>query len=281
MVKKRLTFGCFIGRIEEGYQLQVSEGINSFCINNDINLIYYAGRPINHPNNFEALCNILYDFLNSKKIDGLIILSGSLCQFSDREKLENILQKYKHIPKVSISIPFDNIPSILIDNQKGMNDIVEHFIKVHNCQKIAFIKGPENHSEAESRFLGYKNALIENKIPFNPDLVVSGNFLEDSGAEAIQTLINERKISFDALAVANDDMALGALVELEKLNISVPKDIAIAGFDDLMKSRVINLPLTTIRQPLYNSGFKAGEVLLEMINGKKIEESISLPTKIY
>ena len=279
MIKKRLTFGCFSDRVEEDYQRPICEGINDFCKRKDINFINYAGRPIDIPENHESLCNILFNFVDSERIDGLIVLSGSLCQFSNQEKLENIIEKYNHIPIVSISMVIENIPSILVDNQKGMYDAVEHLIKMHKVQKIAFIKGPEGHPEAEARFLGYKKALIDYNISLNPDLVVAGNFLESAGYEAVQKLINKKNISFDALIAANDDMAIGASMALENLNISVPNDIAIVGFDDLLKSRLVNPPLTTVRQPLYNIGKKAAEVLFKIINGKNVEKIITLPTE--
>ncbi|MBY9005436.1 MAG: substrate-binding domain-containing protein [Candidatus Lokiarchaeota archaeon] len=279
MNNKRFTIGCFLGRVEEDYQHQVNKGISDFCKENDINLVYYSGRPLGIPNEFEALCNILFDFINVERIDGLIVFSGALCQFSTRERLEEILRKI-NLPKVSVSMLLENIPSIIIDNEKGMYKAVEHLIKIHNYKKIAFIKGPNGHPEAEERFLGYKKALNDNKIPLNQDLLISGDFLESSGTRAIHILFKERKVFVDAIIAANDDMAMGASTELDNFQKFIPNNIAVVGFDDLPKSKLINPPLTTVHQPLYEIGKKAAKTLIQILNKIPVKEEIILPTKL-
>jgi PAS domain S-box-containing protein len=110
--------------------------------------------------------------------------------------------------------------------------------------------------------------------------VLPGDFLGPSGAEAVRLLIDERKVNFDAIAAANDEMALGALTALHERGLLVPDNIRVVGFDDLEEARYASPPLTTVRQPLYEQGRQAAEMLLALIEGEKTPENVTMSTEL-
>ena len=117
-------------------------------------------------------------------------------------------------------------------------------------------------------------------MPFNPDLVVSGNYLGPAGAEAVRLLLDERKVKFEAIASANDEMALGAITALQERGLRVPDDVSVVGFDDLEEAKFASPPLTTIRQPLYEQGRRATEMLLALMAGEDVPSYVTLPTEL-
>jgi GAF domain-containing protein len=181
---------------------------------------------------------------------------------------------------VSIGLVQDDVPHVVIDNQKGLRDVLAHLIGIHGHQRIAFIRGPQANSDAEERYRTYEQVLTEYGIPVDPALVTPGAFLPDAGVEAVRLLLDERRVSFDAIVAANDNMAIGALEELQARGIRVPSDVAVTGFDDLESAAALIPPLTTVRQPIYEQGRLATEMLLSRLAGAKVSQETVLPTEL-
>ena len=278
--KKRITIGCLLGRYEDSYQNKICSGLSDFAEENDINLIFYAGRPLKMPTAGEALCNVIFDLVNPHIIDGLVIIAGSICQFSNFEEFNKFIQKYQGFPYISVGLEVPDQSCILVENQNGMKEAISHLILHHDLRRIAFIQGTRGHPEAESRFIAYTQVSEENGIPIDLNLVIPGNFTAKSGSEAIQILINERKVAFDAIVAVNDPAAMSAIFTLRERGISVPDEIAIIGFDDVPVSEGINPPLTTVRQPLYQVGETAGQLLLMKLKGQEFPRCTICPTEL-
>ncbi|MGD0037351.1 MAG: GAF domain-containing protein [Bacteroidota bacterium] len=129
----------------------------------------------------------------------------------------------------------------------------------------------------------YEAALRKHHIQKNEKLILPGNFLPPSGAEAIKELICERKlkpkIDFDVIVAANDFMAFGALEFLQDKSINVQHDIPIVGFDDIEQAKALLPALTTVKQPIYEIGTTAVEMLSIAFKGKKIPLCNTFKTK--
>ena len=148
---------------------------------------------------------------------------------------------------MTVGDSLEGIPSVVFDFYSGMREQMMHLVRGHGYRRIAFIRGPEGHSEAEQRFRAYREVLSSCGIAFESSLVVSGDFLRDAGRRAVVALYDERRASFDAIAAVNDETALGALEELTRRGISVPHDVALTGFDDDDAVRWTTPQLTTVR----------------------------------
>jgi len=97
------------------------------------------------------------------------------------------------------------ITSIVVDNEKGLHDAISHLIEVHGRRRIAFIRGPEMAQDAEIRYGVYQKTLAEHGLPLDLDLVFpTRNFSAISGQLVTRVLLDERKVSFDAVVAAND-----------------------------------------------------------------------------
>jgi len=246
----------------------------------DVNLICFPGGQLRPPHQFKQR-NVIYDLVDPESLDGLILRSEALSAHIPPEEFEALYKKYSPLPMVSIARALPDIPSILVDNAQGMHSVVTHLVETHGYRRIVFIRGPENHQEAEQRYHAYTQALAQYDIPLDPELVVAGDFTQHAGAEATRLLLNQRGLlpgkDIEAIIAANDTMALGVMEILQAQGVRVPSDVALVGFDDKEASRYTIPPLTTVQNPLYELGAQAAETLLALIDDRDVPECTVLP----
>jgi len=163
------------------------------------------------------------------------------------------------------------------DNVTGAATAVSHLLRL-GYQRIATITGPLDNTAAQDRKQGYLDALRNRGRPVDEALIERGDFTQASGYEAMQRLLPHRP---DAVFVASDTMAMGALHALRGAGLTVPGDLALVGFDDLPQSATLDPPLTTVRQPIRRVGALAVETLIDILqNGFESPRRLILPTEL-
>ena len=265
---KRKTIGFLIKVLHNRYQSMICPGILDGAEKYDVNLITFVGKDLNCPSAFQNRENIIYQLANRYNVDGLIIASGSIGNFLTVDKLSEFCRQYAPIPMVCIATPIKGIPSVSVQNEEGMKQVVTHFVREHQYKRIAFIRGPANNPEAELRYKVFRDVLKRHQVPFYPELVYEGDFIWFSGIQCIKTLLDERNVQFDALISSSDEMLVGAHRELVRRGFQIPDDVAIGG------------QFTTASQPLYLQGMKAVEMLVDQISGKTVPELVEMPSSL-
>ncbi len=155
----------------------------------------------------------------------------------------------------------DAIGSFTIDNFAGAFAITKHLVS-SGRSRVAFVTGPADNLEASERLRGYRAAM---RSFGSTEWIVHGDFTEESGRRAAAHLTHND--SPDAIFCANDMMAIGCLEALREADVSVPDDIALAGFDDVPIARYVNPPLTTAAVPIAEIGRQALECCADAIGG--------------
>jgi LacI family transcriptional regulator len=164
-----------------------------------------------------------------------------------------------------------------VDNAAGAYMAVTHLVRLGR-NRIALITGPSGSLAAEDRKQGYLKALQERRLQLDESLIIHGDFTEQSSYEAMQRVLPREP---DAVFVASDSMALGALRALREAGKRVPDDVAMVGFDDLPHAATSDPPLTTIRQPIQQTGVLAVEMLIDILeNGSDPPRRVVLPTEL-
>lgn len=223
--------------------------------------------------------NLLYQ----KRVDGILLsLSNETYQYNH---IENILQK--EIPIVM----FDKISKIVkcskvvIDDQKAAYNAVTYLIK-KGYKRISHFRGCLNPQISIDRFLGYKKALIDNGIDFDPSLVYICDSNDDfkDGYNNAQKLLKEHH-DIDAIFTITDVVAVGILKCFNDNGIKIPEDIAIFGFSDWFISSAITPTLSSVKQPGFEMGRKATEILIEEIKNLNNNtpfsfQNVVLPTSL-
>lgn len=150
-----------------------------------------------------------------------------------------------------------------VDNHRGAFEAVMHLLdKGH--KNIGLIEGRSQVSTSRERRRGYLDALAERGVTVRKDLMRSGDFKQESGRVLANELLALRKPP-TALFVCNNLMTVGALAAIHQRGLRVPQDVAIVGFDDLPWAEALDPPLTVVRQPAYDVGRQAMELLLKRI----------------
>lgn len=279
--KRNYTFGILIDWISswgesQYYQSLLLSGLSDFAKENNINVACFVTGRVNSPYEWDRCRNILLKFIDKNKVDGLIVPTTAIGVYSDPYSIINLLESYGDLPIVTVGERFENYPSVTIDNYTGMRQVVDHLIEEHGYRRIAFIKGPPC-KEAFIRFQAYCDSLAAHRVEFDPSLIYNGDFRFESGSEAVRTFMREN-IRFDAIVCSNDNMALGALLELNRHNRNLVFSLPITGFDDTENGRVYGL--TTVRQNFYDQTRKAAEILLNIIEGRETPYHVEIPSRM-
>jgi HD-GYP domain-containing protein (c-di-GMP phosphodiesterase class II)/DNA-binding LacI/PurR family transcriptional regulator len=263
--RKRLNIGFFINWVGPGYQMQLINGIKETLKKYDANLICFEGSYITNENT-EINNNPIYNLACRENCDGLIFASSVISKFIKKDIYSNFCSKYKEIPIVSIGAIVDNIPSITIDNNLGITELVSHLVVFHGYKEFACIKGPEFNFDANERFQSIISALEKHSISIKNENIISGDFTYHSGMDGISKLLENSHKKIDAVIITNDAMAYGAIEELTKRGINVPGEIAVTGFDNITYPGTTSPSLTTVNQAIYQQAEKAVSSLMDMIN---------------
>jgi LacI family transcriptional regulator len=206
-------------------------------------------------------------------IDGLIVASALM----DDALAQELSQSQRPFVVLGRRSNDWQISYVAADNCGGARDAVRHLWCLGR-RRIATITGPQNTIAGVDRLTGYVTALRESGLPVDHDLIVEGGFSEDGGYLAMQQLLPRRP---DAVFVANDTMANGALHAIRAAGLYVPDDLALIAFDDTPLTAHTNPPLTVVRQPAQQLGRMAVEVLLDLIDyPEAAPQCLLLPTEL-
>lgn len=187
-----------------------------------------------------------------------VILTPPLCDMPDLIKtLESTRTQFVRIaPERSTKGAID----IHIDDMQAAHDMTSYLIRLGH-RRIAFIKGPTDHADANARFTGYRAALAQAGLPFIEELCVQGSFSYQSGLKAGEHLLSLKKRP-TAIFAGNDDMAAAVLAIAQRFNVEIPRQLSVAGFDDSPVCQVVWPGLTTCRQPIEEMAQQAISLLI-------------------
>jgi DNA-binding LacI/PurR family transcriptional regulator len=207
----------------------------------------------------------------SRHVDGVIIAS-----MHGADPLPNSLHRMG-IPVLCGGRPLGRspVPYVEVDNVGGARFAVRHLVQ-SGRSRIATIGGPQDMVAGIDRLNGYREELRGSALR---SIVAIGDFTRESGAAAMRQLLEDDP-RLDAVFVASDLMALGALNALAAAGRRVPDDVAIVGFDDIEAARYAEPSLTTVRQPIVGQGRELARQLLRLAVGEEIAHSVVLPTEL-
>lgn len=168
--------------------------------------------------------------------------------------------------------------SVRVDDGPAATAAVNRLIDLGH-RRIGLVTGPAEHSSAQARADGYRAALLARGIPIDPSLTVPGTFEFASSMEAIRSLL-ERPDPPTAVFASNDTMAVAVIMLANQLDIAVPRQLAVAGFDDSELASQVWPALTTVRQPVQQMARTAIAMLLEGIAGHAVEQDCILPFEL-
>jgi len=226
-------------------------------------VLLVAGSPAEREN--------VAQFVSGGHVDGVMLVSSH-----ESEPLLDSLIK-SHVPTVACGGVLgrsEDVPSVEVDEIGSARIMTRHLLD-RGYKRIATITGPADTPGGRFRLVGFQEELGD---LFDPDLVEHGDYTTESGAVAMQRLL-DRAPDIDAVFAASDLMAAGAMTTLRRNGKRVPDDVAVAGFDDSGLAATLEPPLTTMRQPFDQVSDNMVDLLLRVIDGQA-PESVVLPTTL-
>ncbi|WCN83046.1 LacI family DNA-binding transcriptional regulator [Micromonospora sp. LH3U1] len=207
--------------------------------------------------------------LTNQHVDGVLLLS-----LHDSDPLPTLLEE-RGLPAVLGGRPARMLQPgaqpawfVDVDNVGGARQAVEYLAR-QGRRRIATIAGPQDMGAGLARLTGYTEAVKATGAGVNPDLIAYGDFSESSGVACMRRLLDACP-DLDAVFVASDLMAFGALRTLREAGRRVPEDVAVIGFDDATIARQAEPPLTTVFQPVEEMGRQMARLLVARIRGEDL-----------
>jgi LacI family transcriptional regulator len=207
---------------------------------------------------------------------GVLLVKSQLTRAHWRELQD------QRIPLVVIDpadTPGAEVPSVGATNWAGGITATEHLIALGH-RRIAVISGPQEYLCSRARVDGYRHALEERGIRFDPALVRWGDFRHEGGFRWALELLGKRNRP-TAVFAGSDQQALGVYEAARQRGLAIPTDLSVVGFDDLPLARWLPPPLTTVRQPLAEMGNIAAEMLTRLMEGRQlVSRRVELATEL-
>lgn len=250
---RTMSIGIVMPLADQWFYNKVSTAVEAMMVTQGYDVMRYSIASLGSQTDF-------FQRLSSgKHVDGLIVVSMALAE-DDLEMLTNL-----EFPVVTIETETEHFASVGIDNVAAARIATRHLINLGH-EQIGIISGlredPMRFLVPRQRTLGYHNALREQEIEIRPDLEAPGNFSLAGGAEATVDLLSVHQPP-TAIFAFSDEMAIGALKTISDMNLRVPEDISVIGFDDHDIAEYVGL--TTIHQPVAEYGERAASLLLKLL----------------
>ncbi|HEV2136829.1 MAG TPA: LacI family DNA-binding transcriptional regulator [Terracidiphilus sp.] len=248
--RRTLTIGILVPELGDGYHTQVMSGIGDQLMN--AGYFYFTAHHRHKPNLVEEYTRILV----GRGAQGIIAI-------------DTLLQHPIPVPVVAVAghRHIEGVTNVLLDHRRAAELVLNHLHSLGH-RKLAFMRGQPFSSDSDSRWNELMAVAAELGVEVDPELVVSLNrdlTSPELGYPVVQQLLSAKR-PFTALVAFNDISAIGAIRALEDVNLRVPKDVSVIGFDDI-KAAAYTVPrLTTINQPLEEIGRIATQSLLNRIH---------------
>lgn len=266
--RKSNTFSTIIPFFTNYFFIEVLQGVQDSASEKGIDLILYG---VNNPAQAEYY---LRRSLHGGRVDGVMFFSMKFP--------ESYVQKFEQmkLPVVIVDGHHERFDSILVKNKDGAMRATQHLISLGH-RNIGMINASMETAPARLRLEGYKAALDEAGIPFDMErVIISPNgkqdgFNREAGYDSMKEIVRRSfgRNPITAVFIASDVQAIGALEAARELGIRVPDDIAIVGFDDIELAK--HAQLTTVRQPMYEMGTLALQMLLSRMKNPDAKPNLS------
>ncbi len=273
-INKTYTIGFIAPEISEGFFMRVAKGAEDYLSRFGYSLI------ICNANDSAAIESDKIKLLYEKQVDGVIVIPSENCG-----KGFEILRKNR-IPIVLADRFVDDFKAdtVLIDNINGTYSAIEYMVKEKGADRIGFIGGTNELSNARERFKGYCRAMEDYNKPIDKSLLKFGDFHIESGYKLTKELL-EMENPPEHLFISNYYMHVGATQYLIEMNKKNNHKIEVASFDDMQLTSLLGFACITVAQPIIEIGETAAQMLLDRINQKNTNPEYIInrlkPTFIY
>jgi LacI family transcriptional regulator len=264
--RKKNLIGLVVPDIGFPYSIEIMKGINRAIAETSFDLLLYTTGGIQKDGTVIREQHYV-SLLNNSLTDGVIIVASAAAEFITDAP----------IIAVDPHILNPNYPCVQGMNYQGAIEAMEYLLRLGH-RRIGYINGRPEIASAGIRLRGYRDALLNAGVDIDESLIVPGDFSTDTGRErALQLLSLDNPPS--AIFAANDQSAIGVFQAADKLEVRIPDELSVVGFDNISDAKYLGL--TTVDQFLADMGYVAIQMLIKLINSEPLDEQIhKMPTKL-
>ncbi|HHF3133145.1 TPA: substrate-binding domain-containing protein [Vibrio diabolicus] len=262
-VNRTKTIGMLVTTSTNPFFGEVVKGVERSCYHKGYSLIL-----CNTEGDNERMRQSINTLLQ-KRVDGLILMCSSL----EGERID-VFERYPDIPVVVMDWgPMLFTSDKIQDNSLRGGYLAAKYLIDCGHTEIGCITGPLIKHQAQMRYEGYKRAMNEASLEFNANWIIESDFECEGGYQAFMKMAQRGTLP-SSIFVSNDMMAMGVINAANELNIKVPEQISIIGYDDIHIAKFMSPSLTTIHQPKYRLGQAAVETLVRKLDDKSTEAQV-------
>lgn len=281
----RPTIGFLTASLRDPYSTFTWTNVMEVAQEHNVNVLNIVGSRLRSSPGAERPERVMFELLDPVLLDGLVVFSEMLYHFVSIAELKRFLERYDPLPMTSIGV-IDGIPSVMLDKELGMKQMVDHLVAAHGYRRLAYLSGPAGEQTAEDLYRGFLDGLAAHGIALDPDLIIPNqpNWGEAIGVDGIGILLDERNlrpgVDFDCIVACGDREALAAVETLQSRGVRVPYDVAVTGFNNLEQAHLASISLTTGDRRVGEVARRAAEILLDVLEGQPVGSSEILPPEL-
>jgi len=255
--KKTNSIGIIVGNVLSQFYSVIAKSVEDTA-----NKFGYNTFLCNGDENSEKELNYL-KVLMSNRVDGIILTPTG----KNLEYVQHLIDSRTKVVLLDRLIEGVDCDAVLVDNANGAYNAVKHLID-QGYRKIGIVNGYLDRTTGAERLRGYLQAIEEAGIARDDSLIKIGDFKKESGNKLTQELL-EQSNRPEAIFTTNIDMSMGTLIAIKEMGLTIPDDIGIVCFDDSDWALILEPPITVVRQPVYQLGSTAAELLIKEIEDEE------------
>lgn len=248
------------------YRKVIVDHISGFLREAGYGTLCVAGRELNPATQYHQaydVCNQIYRLIERTDVAGIVCLSGAIGQNIDLRELQKFVAGFT-VPVVSFGLQLDGVPGVVVDDTRGMTQLMEHLLGDPQRRHFVFVRGLITDTYSVAREEIFRRTLEQHGRHIGDCTFLSGNYDALETYNAVSRLLADKQSRVDAIVAVNDIMALSAVKAVNASGLRIPQDILVSGFDDTQDATRNAPALTTVRQPL----LKMAELNVRLLLGQ-------------
>ena len=272
-MSRRKRVAILVGQADEYYQAGFICGFEKQAFSYDWDVcVFSMYQKYQNNTSRERGETSVFSMVPYEDLDGIVLMLDTLQTPGLADCVEEAAHERAKCPVISVDKESKYFFSVFPNHYEGMKQMVNHLIEEHGYKDIAFLTGKEWHPYSQERMKAYTDAMEEHGLEIKSCRQFYGDFWYTSGEDLGERLAKNRENMPEAVACANDCMAIGVCKALTENGIRVPEDIAVVGYDSTEEGRLSPKAVTSVRLPVEKFGAYTAEAIRTLAEGGRPEE---------
>ncbi len=269
----RKRVALLLGQADENYQERFIKGFLEQAFKQDLDVCVFSMYIKYQDTNAREIGDSnIFNLVNYSLFDAVVVLLDTIQTPGVADALEDEIKRRFAGPVLVVDLESKYFNTIWTDSYTPVRKLIDHLIEEHGYRDIAFLTGKKWHAHSKMRLKAYRDSMEAHSLPVREDRIAYGDYWYTSGGAYAEELLKKPEDMPQAIACANDQMAIGICQVFAQCGIAVPDDIAVIGFDSVEEGRLSPVPITSAYIPAASTGRHAAKSIMRLIDGEAISD---------